>query len=62
MDKKSNLDKVRDLGDRAKTSDFEGPCEDLAQALSSLCCGWKTLGSKTGVSIILADKKRILEL
>ncbi len=44
------------------TSDFEGPCEDLAQALLSLCCGWKTLGYKIGISIILADKKRILEL
>ncbi len=44
------------------TSDFEGPCEDLAQALLSLCCGWNTLGYKTGISIILADKKRILEL
>ncbi len=38
------------------------PFEDLAQALLRLCCGWKTSGYKTGVSIILADKKRILEL
>ncbi len=40
----------------------EAPREDLAQALSSLCCGWKTPGYKTGISIILEDKKRILEL
>ncbi len=49
------------LGAGAMTSDFEDPCEDLVQALSSPSCVWKTLGYKTGISIIL-DKKRILEL
>ncbi len=58
------MDSLEDpgLGAGAKTRDFEGPCEDFAQALSSLSCGWKTLGYKTGDNIIVADKKRILEL
>ncbi len=57
------MDKKRDhgLGAGVKKSDFRGPRADLVHALSSLCCGWKTLGYKTSISIIL-DKKKIFEL
>ncbi len=57
------MDKKRDhgLGAGVKKSDFRGPSADLVHALSSLCCGWKTLGYKTSISIIL-DKKKIFEL